>query len=439
MGEFSDLIPEFVEESLEHLKNIEEDIIIIERGTADNELINRVFRAVHSIKGGSSFLGLKNIEQLSHKMEDIFNLVRNNDLEFTSQISSSVLKSVDKLREMLESTEDSDNFDISSNLSALEACLGEKHAIDKTLKVQLEETNDSIGLDKYTFDSLKKQGKKVYHIQFELKEKENQNYSTPLEFFREIEKTGEIVQRNVDIELVLKDDSFTGEGIPLSIIYASVLEKDLVAYIFGIEEDRVIELKDMSGIETKKTAAPEMEVAEESENEKEIDGIPGGTDIIEEVEEEDIDEDVDEIKDKNEYLTFLVGDEEYGIGITQVHEIITMQEITKLPGAEPFTKGIINLRGDIIPIYDFRMKLQFDERNYDAQTVILIVMIQEKKTGIVVDRVSEVIQLAREQITEAPQMQQIPSEYVIGIGQKDGKFVVLLKVSAIFNIDAVAA
>ena len=177
-----------------------------------------------------------------------------------------------------------------------------------------------------------------------------------------------------------------------------------------------------------------------TENETEIESIPGEAEAIEDVEEEeDIDEDVDEVKDKNEYLTFLVGDEEYGIGITQVHEIITMQEITKLPGAEPFTKGIINLRGDIIPIYDFRMKLQFDERGYDAQTVILIVMIQEKKTGIVVDRVSEVIQLTREQITEAPQMQQIPSEYVIGIGQKDGKFVVLLKVSEIFNIDAVAA
>lgn len=445
MGEFSDLIPEFVEESLEHLKNIEEDIIIIEQGTADNELINRVFRAVHSIKGGSSFLGLKNIEHLSHKMEDIFNLVRNNDLDFTSRISSNVLKSVDKLREMLESSEDSDNFDISGNLSALEACLGEKPPIDKTRKVQLEKIDDTIGLDKYTFDSLKKQGKKVYHIQFELKEKENQNYSTPLEFFREIEKTGEIVQRNVDIELVLKDDSFTGEGIPLSIIYASVLEKDLVAYIFGIEEDRIVELKDMSVVEAQirtyeDVATPGIKIAEETDDEVETTAPPVEAEVVEEIEEEEeIEEDVDEIKDKNEYLTFLVGEEEYGIGITQVHEIITMQEITRLPGAESFTKGIVNLRGDIIPIYDFRMKLQFDERNYDAQTVILIVMIQEKKTGVVVDRVSEVIQLTRDQISEAPQMQQIPSEYVIGIGQKEGKFVVLLKVSAIFNIDATAA
>lgn len=444
MSEFSDLIPEFVEESLEHLKNIEEDIIIIEQGTADNELINRVFRAVHSIKGGSSFLGLKNIEHLSHKMEDIFNLVRNDDLEFTAKISSSVLKSVDKLKEMLESSEDSDNFDISANLKDLEACLGEKPLVGEPETVTVKEVDSEIGLDKYTFESLKKQGKKVYHIQFELMEKENQNYSTPLEFFREIEKTGEVVQRTVDMELVLRDDGFTGEGIPLSIVYATVLEKDLVAYIFGIEEERVVELRDIPKVD-ERFQVPEEKSPVEAESTVEADdevakvAAPVEVESIEEVEEEEEEEDVDEIKEKNEYLTFLVGEEEYGIGITQVHEIMTMQEITKLPGGEEFTKGVINLRGDIIPVYDFRLKLQFEEREYDDQTIILIVMIQEKKVGIIVDRVSEVIHLNRDQITDAPQMQQIPSEFLIGIGQKEGKFVVLLKVSAIFNIDESAA
>lgn len=445
MSEFSDLIPEFVEESLEHLKNIEEDIIIIEQGTADNELINRVFRAVHSIKGGSSFLGLKNIEHLSHKMEDIFNLVRNNDLDFTSRISSSVLTAVDKLKEMLESSEDSDNFDIATNLKDLEACLGEKPSDVVSEKVVVEDVNSEIGLDKYTFDSLKKQGKKVYHIQFELMEKENQNYSTPLEFFREIEKTGEVVKRNVDMELVLRDDSFTGEGIPLNIVYATVLEKDLVAYIFGIEEERVVELREMPNTEEQLPVpeAPKPAVVE-SAPEPDVEDVQVATPVaadavnVEEEEEEE-EEDVDEIRDKNEYLTFLVGDEEYGIGITQVHEIMTMQEITRLPGAEAFTKGVLNLRGDIIPVYDFRLKMQFEEREYDGKTIILIVMIQEKKAGIVVDQVSEVIHFNRDQITDAPQMQQIPAEFLIGIGQKDGKFVVLLKVSAIFNIDESAA
>lgn len=434
MGEFSDLIPEFVEESLEHLKNIEEDIIIIEQGTADNELINRVFRAVHSIKGGSSFLGLKNIEHLSHKMEDIFNLVRNNDLEFTSRISSSVLTAIDKLKEMLERSEASDDFDISTNLKDLEKCLSGKAAAAKETKAA--DVDSLLKIDKYTLDSLRKKGKKVFHIKFELKDGPGQNFKSPLEFFRELEKTGEILDKKVDMELV-SDESFSGDGVPLNIVYATVLEQDLVAHLLGIDSSRVKELKDSipaAGAKSVERAA-EGKVPEKGvEAESNALFVEADMEEDEEVEEED----PDIIKDKNEYLTFYVGDEEYGIGITQVHEIITMQDITKLPGAENFTRGIINLRGDIIPVYDFRVRMQFDERGYDYQTIILIVMIHEKKVGIIVDRVSEVIQFRRTQITDAPQMQQIPSDYVIGIGQKEGKFVVLLKVSAIFNIDKAA-
>ncbi|MCP4152488.1 MAG: hypothetical protein GY757_32415 [bacterium] len=431
MGEFSDLIPEFVEESLEHLKNIEEDIIIIEQGTADNDLINRVFRAVHSIKGGSSFLGLKNIEQLSHKMEDIFNLVRNNDLDFTSQISSRVLTSIDTLKDMLESSEESDNIDISQNLKELQECLSGKAGSPPTQKLKMKTADSTMKLDKYTFENMKKQGKKVYHCRFELKEKDNDNFSNPLEFFREIEKTGEILEQGVDMQHLLEGDSFIGEGIPLSIIYATVLEKDLIGYIFGIKEEQVIEIK---GVGEQKAPKPVVEQEEISVTDTETEPEVEVVEVVEEIEEEEEEEDVDIIGDKNEYLTFLVGEEEYGIGITQVHEIVTMQEITKLPKSDNFVMGILNLRGDIIPVYDFRLKLKFEEREYDSETIILIVMLGEKRAGIVVDRVSEVIQFTRQEITDAPQMQDIPAEYVIGIGQKEDKFILLLKVSRIFSL-----
>ncbi len=432
MGEFSDLIPEFVEESLEHLKNIEEDIIIIEQGTADNDLINRVFRAVHSIKGGSSFLGLKNIEQLSHKMEDIFNLVRNNDLDFTSHISSCVLKSIDKLKEMLESTEDSDNYDIRSNLKELKQCLDQQGGGSEAETVKVGKRQTALKVDKYTIDSLKKQGKNIFHIQFELIEGEHEGIRNPLDFFREIEKTGEILEQEVDMELVMKGDRFTGEGIPLSVAYATVLEKDLVAHMFKINERNIQEVTSAPGVEEDIAPLKKEPVAAPSPNRMKL---AEETPLVEEIEEEEeFEEDLDIVKDKNEYLTFLVGDEEYGIGITQVHEIVTMQEITRLPQSENFIKGIINLRGDIIPVFDFRLKLHFEERDYDSETIILIVMIHEKRAGIIVDRVSEVIQLNRKEVVEAPQMQQIPSEYVIGIGQKDDKFIILLKVSAIFRV-----
>lgn len=493
MSEFGDLIPEFVEESLEHLKNIEEDIIIIEQGSADSDLINRVFRAVHSIKGGSSFLGLKNIEQLSHKMEDLFNLVRNNEMNFTSEISSCVLRSIDKLKELLEDSEESDSYDIRENLKALSHCLSCKavNVVEERIKEDIQDA--SVKIDKTKFDILRKQGKKVYLVQFELKE-ESLGGKSPLDFFSEIEKTGEILVRNVDMELVLKDDSFTGEGIPLSILYASVLERDLVSHIFGIDEKSVKEIKPNSLLEeelieetviksnirkdkpfddveaflSKKEKAPapppqrktaanrvRQPIAEEDENETEDEDIPirklgkeshdeddvqaiNAEQATEEDHEEEYDEeeelDIDALKEINEYLTFLVGDEEYGIGITQVHEIVTLHQITPLPGVEPFTKGVINLRGDIIPVFDFRLRLKFDERPYDNATIILIVRVQDKKFGVIVDRVSEVLHLTRKEITDAPQMQQIPSNYIIGIGQKDGKFVILLKLKEIFKI-----
>jgi two-component system chemotaxis sensor kinase CheA len=248
MSDLGDLIPEFVEESLEHLRNIEEDIIIIQQGSGDKRLINRVFRAVHSIKGGSSFLGWKNIEILSHKMEYILNLVRNDELAFTAEISSSIVNAIVKLKEMLEDSEASDNYDIEANLEELKTCK-EKKPVDmiaEKLKEDIEEA--SVKIDKHTFDSLRKQGKKVYLAQFEFID-ESLGGKNHLDFFNEIEKTGEIIFKNVDMELVLKDDSFTGEGIPLSILYASVMEKDLVAHIFGIDEKNVIEVKPNSLIE----------------------------------------------------------------------------------------------------------------------------------------------------------------------------------------------
>ncbi|MCX6580384.1 MAG: chemotaxis protein CheW [Candidatus Aminicenantes bacterium] len=428
MKELSDLIPEYVEESLEYLGNIEDDIILIEQGSVDNDLIDRVSRVVHSIKGGASFLGLRNIEQLSRKTETVLTLVRNSDLEFNSQISAPVLKAVARLKEMLPGAGAGDDFDISAYLKELGACLRGKPLSAAPRQVKLENEDGAIKLDPYTFDALKKLGKKLFHVQFELMEGQNLNYSSPLEFFREIEKTGEIIERKVDMDLVLNNDGFTGAGIPLSLIYATTLEKDIVAYIFGIDESRVVELKDVVKFEEKLRAIEEIQTMEYPQSDDE----PG----IESWDMEAIDEiELEEGEGEKEYVTFLVGDEEYGIDITQVLEIVPLREITGIPGAEKFTKGIINFRGEIIPVYDLRLRLKFEEREYDNETVILIIITGRKKAGVIVDRVAEVIRLTREQITRAPHMLQIPSEYVMGIGQKEGRFVVLLKAAAIFNIE----
>ena len=429
MSEFEDLIPEFVEESLDHLKHIEEDIIQIEQGQADDELINSVFRAVHSVKGGSSFLGLKNIEKLSHKMEDIFNLVRNGNLEFTPKISTKVLTSIDKLKEMLEDSGDSDNYDISSNVHDMEAVINNDSSASTTEEISVEGFDSKVNMSKYKYDNFKKKGQKVYLIRKEFVECDQ--YNNILELLKEVRKTGELVENLIDIEFVMSGDNFSGDGIPLKIIYASVLDKDLVAHTFGIDGDDLVELKEENIIDEEKKEIKEKK-AEKVEKIPEKKETPADIKINEPIEEEeDEEEDIEAIEDENEFMTFLIGDEEYGIGIKLIQEIVTMQSITGIPDSEDSTKGIINLRGDILPVYDFRLKLEFEGREYDKETIILIVNMEEKKFGIIVDRISEVILLKRTEIKDAPNMKNIPSSYVIGIGQKDDKFIILLKVKEI--------
>jgi chemotaxis protein histidine kinase CheA len=242
MSDLTDLIPEFAEESSGQLEHIRADIMTIQGDIQDTRLINRVFRVLRSIKGGSSFLGLKKIGQLSHQLERIFNLVRNNELEFTPEISRGVIKSVDKLAEMLGNSTQSNNYDIDEHLRELRAFV-EKRTVD-TISAKIKEDIEGAAarIDKQALEAIRKQGKKVYWIQFELLD-ESLGGRNPLDFFYEIEKTGEILFRNVDMELVLKDDNFTGQGLPLSILYVTVLEKDMVSYILGIDEKSVKEVR----------------------------------------------------------------------------------------------------------------------------------------------------------------------------------------------------
>lgn len=424
MNDMAELIPEFVEESVEHLKNIEEDIILIEQGSADKELINRVFRAVHSIKGGSSFLGLKNIEHLSHKMEDIFNMVRNGDMEFDSSASSVVLEAIDRLKLLLENVNGSDSIDVNANLEELGRVIREKSGELEPKVKKLKAVSEKVAVDEYRLNTYRRKGFHVYLVKMELVE--SGQYHNPLEFIREIEKTGEIIELHVDMELLLRDEGFSGDGIPLRLLYATVLEKDLLAYSLGAEEDKIEEIKLPEEAQTTNDVS---EAAGEPEA-----GEP--TDAV--LEELDEDEDDEILKELNEYLTFTVGEEEYGITIQLIQEIITVPAITHVPDCPAFMKGVINLRGDIIPVYDFRRRLSFTEREYDDKTITLVAKVRDKKIGIIVDRVSEVIAFKKDDINDAPQIEQIPGEYLIGIGQKDKRFVFLLKLKEIFKPEEAA-
>lgn len=121
---------------------------------------------------------------------------------------------------------------------------------------------------------------------------------------------------------------------------------------------------------------------------------------------------------KGRYLTFTIGNECYGIEIKYVTEIIGMQEITEIPELPEYVKGIINLRGKIIPLMDIRLRFKKEPREYNDRTCVIVVDIKDLSLGLIVDSVAEVLTIPEEDIVEPPQMNKnVNNRYIKNIGK----------------------
>ncbi len=146
-----------------------------------------------------------------------------------------------------------------------------------------------------------------------------------------------------------------------------------------------------------------------------------------------------------EFLAFTLGDEEYGIDIQKVQEIRGYESVTRIANAPDFIKGVVNLRGIIVPIFDMRIKFNLGTPTYDELTVVIVLNIGGRVMGMVVDRVSDVITLTDQQIKPAPEMGTFNTDYLIGLGTLDDRMLILVDINKLMSgselglIDAVAA
>jgi len=137
--------------------------------------------------------------------------------------------------------------------------------------------------------------------------------------------------------------------------------------------------------------------------------------------------DIEEDFQEGKYLTFMIGKEEYGIDIRNVTEIIGIQNVTDLPDTPPFVKGVINLRGKVIPVIDVRLRFNLDEKAYDDRTCIVVVNIRNMSVGLIVDTVSEVLDIPFKDIEPAPKVSSSAgSRYIQGLGKVAEKVKILL-------------
>ena len=137
-------------------------------------------------------------------------------------------------------------------------------------------------------------------------------------------------------------------------------------------------------------------------------------------------------KRAGKYLTFGLAGEEYGLEILRVREIMGVMDITAVPRTPDFVKGVINLRGKVIPVVDLRLKFGFEAIEHTEETCIIVVDVGSIEMGIVVDRVSEVLDIAEENIDDAPSFgNSVNTDFILGMGKADGRVTILLDISRV--------
>lgn len=138
--------------------------------------------------------------------------------------------------------------------------------------------------------------------------------------------------------------------------------------------------------------------------------------------------------DSSEFLTFTLGAEEYGVDILKVQEIRRYDTVTRIPDTPDFIKGVVNLRGTIVPVIDLRQKLKFERADYDAFTVMIILNIARRVVGMVVDSVSDVMQLSAEQIRPAPEFgASVDTRFITGLGAIDDRMLILVDIEKLLR------
>ncbi|MDX2083891.1 MAG: chemotaxis protein CheA [Candidatus Melainabacteria bacterium] len=269
MSSLSDdsLLQEFVAESREHLSSIEPDLLILEREGAntDQEIINRVFRAIHSIKGASGFFGLIALKNLSHTMESVLMLIRDGQLVPTAKVMDPLLEGVDKLNQMLEDIHSSETVTYQDEIRRLEVILGKPPKADDLEATDISSNPQGLSaLDKTTIVNATQQGQRLYYLNVSVDKDLTAKQRTPLDLLEQLISVGLLIDSSFDIAMFPDLSNCLNASLSLSILCATVLEKDLLAMAVDLPETQVQEVTMEEVLDNKKPtwAMPETEKQE---------------------------------------------------------------------------------------------------------------------------------------------------------------------------------
>lgn len=241
-----ELVHELVLESREHLQSVEPDLLDLERegDKVSDELINRVFRAVHSIKGGFAFFGIKKITDLSHAMENVLSRLRDHSITASPSLTDALLKGIDKIRVLLDDIEKADEISIESELNNLLPFRGDVSNIQHN-EIQSENETDIFKihstLDLNQIKAIHKEKKHLYNITLTSKFFENKDLD-PISLFDAWIGLGDIIDMTIDHSAITGLKESSASDVIYHILFSSVLESDLVSTGCKIDDNSFKEI-----------------------------------------------------------------------------------------------------------------------------------------------------------------------------------------------------
>lgn len=248
------LLQTYVEESLEHLADIENDLLAIEQSgkDIDEELVNKVFRAAHSIKGGAGFLKLSTISDLSHKLENVLGLIRDRKLVPCQDVVSALLEGFDALGNLIENVRGNSEIEVSDQIAKLSAITtfasppaAQQEDAGLATEVSWAEVSDLFGWSESELLSAQETKGYRYLCQFDLIEDVHQKGKSPLELLDDLESACKILDCSVDVRAAgTLSDEAPPETLPFLLLLATVIEPDLMGLLCEIPGDRIRRVHD---------------------------------------------------------------------------------------------------------------------------------------------------------------------------------------------------
>ena len=243
----ADLIQDYLAECREHLATIETDLLSMEQDGAeiDEQLVNRVFRAAHSIKGGAGFFDLVKIRELAHKTENALDLVRSRQMVPTPETVSILLLSFDKLRDLIQNHSESNQADIDEFVRALTALTTDslpeelKQSVNQQTVICVTDASRQVQISNFDLNQARKGGKCIYLIQYDLIHDIQRCGKTPWQVHKSLTQCGTILETVFDLDSAGTLEEEPSNQLLMEVLYVTVLEPDLIGQVVEVPQERI--------------------------------------------------------------------------------------------------------------------------------------------------------------------------------------------------------